>query len=238
MQPYLYPYIGYFQLISAVDKFVLADTYQYTKQTWINRNRLVFNGEIDYFNIPVSKPSVRSQISEIQISDTYSPSKLYNKIEMNYEKTQGWKDFSDNLHEVLHKSTTDLYDLIEYSVRTLTTILEINTEICRISDLQIQGNISGEERVIAICKTLGATQYINLPGGVDLYSNKAFEMNGIELLFLHPILKDYQQKLREFESHLSILDVGFSIGKQELIDTHLQSYKLQGYDPPMEPSER
>ena len=226
MQPYLYPYIGYFQLISAVDVFVLADNYQYTKQTWINRNRLTFNNQVDYFSIPVSRHSQNTLISEVRISEEYSPSKLFNRIKNGYGKSKGWNELSDNLHYGLHFQTTNLSDLVENSLRSLTSLLKIKTAICRLSELQISENLSGEERVIAICKRLGATEYINLPGGTNLYSKENFAKNQIDLLFLDPILRKYQQKLSYFESHLSILDLGFSVGTEELIDSHLQSYKV------------
>jgi hypothetical protein len=226
MQPYLYPYIGYFQLISAADKFVIADNYQYTKQTWINRNRLILNNRVRYLSIPVSKHTQNTLISEIRISEQYSPTKEFDKIKNSYGKSKGWNDFSASLHKVLHSPTTNLLHLVENSILSLTSALRIDTDICKLSELGIPGKLAGEERVIAICKALGANQYINPPGGIDLYSKQNFSRNGIDLLFLEPILKEYRQKLMVFESHLSILDIGLSVGKEELINSHLPGYRV------------
>jgi hypothetical protein len=185
----------------------------------------VFNAEVDYFSIPVARHTQKTLISEVRISDQYSPNKLYNRIKNSYSNSVGWSDFTSNIYQVLNYPTENLNELVENSIRVFASTLGIATDICRLSELEVPSNLSGEERVIAICKSLGASQYINPPGGKNLYSCPTFARSDIELLFLHPILKEYPQNLGKYESHLSVLDIGLSVGKQELIRSHLSSFQ-------------
>ena len=226
MQPYFYPYVGYFQLISAADVFVIADCYQYTKQSWINRNRLILDEQINYFGIPIQNHSSQSLISDINIAEPFSPDKLFARIKNNYSRTEGWELFAPFFSNVLYTSNLKLIEKINLSLEINMELMGITTKKLRLSDIQLTSEVSGQERVIAICQALGAKEYLNLPGGMNMYSKEVFARNGLSLSFLEPNLISYEQTMDGFISHLSILDLAFSVGLDRLRNIHLPSFSI------------
>ena len=226
MQPYFYPYIGYFQLILAADLFVIADNYQYTKQTWINRNRLILDKKVDFISIPVKSHNPQALISEIEISDRFLPMKILSRIRNNYSKSEGWDFFSPALSNVLLDKKDNLGEKVNASIEINMEILGIETKTLQLSKIPIESNLKGQDRVIAICEAVGASEYVNLPGGKTLYSAEAFDRKGLKLSFIEPDLIEYKQNMEGFTSHLSILDLAFSEGFTKLKSIHLPRFDV------------
>lgn len=209
MQPYFFPYIGYFQLIANSDVFVIYDEIKYTKKGWINRNRFLNNGNATYFTLPLKKDSDFLYVSDRFLSEDWEKEKqkLLNKIRDSYFKAPHFKETFGLFEKCLSFENTNLFDFIFNALTTICNYLEINTPIQISSKLQISNDLKSAEKVKAICKTLNATTYINPIGGVELYDKNNFLNDNLELIFLKAKNIPYTQFENEFEPFLSILDV-------------------------------
>ncbi len=217
MQPYFWPYLGYFQLIKAVDKFVVYDNIQYTKKGWINRNRYLCNGSDKYFTIALEKDSDFLDIRQRHVSKDFDRKKLKNQIEMAYKKAPYFQEVFPIFKECIDYTNNNLFEYILYALKNILKYLEINTEITISSDLDTNCGLKGKDRVLAICKELNGTHYINPVGGMELYQKEEFMENSIELSFIK--MKDelsYKQFSSDFVSSLSILDVMMFNSREEI----------------------
>ena len=211
MQPYFFPYIGYFQLINYADTFIFYDDVNFIKKGWINRNRVLVNGEIKYITVPLSHASQNKKINQINISD-----KLYDKwkqknlrtIYQSYCKAEFFKPVFKMIVEVLEKNETlHISTISKKSVINILHYLEIQTKIIDSSEIYNNQFLTSQNRVIDICKKEAATEYINLAGGMELYSSEEFFKNEIKLKFLEANLSSYFQPNTSFFSGLSIIDI-------------------------------
>jgi hypothetical protein len=209
MQPYLFPYIGYFQLINAVDTFIVYDNIKYTKKGWINRNRILVNGKDEYISVPLKKDSDFLDIVERRLSDTAESDKksLLRKIKGAYAKAPNFEIVFPLLEGIISNKETNLFRYIDNSIRTVCHFLAIETPVIVSSSLPVDHSLRGAERVIDICRSVNANQYINTIGGIDLYSKTDFAEKGIELCFLRSSEIKYPQFENEFVPWLSIIDV-------------------------------
>jgi hypothetical protein len=209
MQPYFMPYIGYFQMVKAVDQFVIYDDIQYTKQSWFNRNRFLLNGKPHYFTIPVKKDSDYLNVDEREVSPDYQVIKkeMLTRFKIAYQKAPYFDQVYPLLQNILNCDERNLYHFIRYSFDSVCDYLKIDTEVIPSSHVNGEEKLSGKERLIDICKKLGAEHYINLPGGRALYDKKDFEEEGIRLSFIDPVFTEYDQFGEKFIPCLSILDV-------------------------------
>ncbi len=226
MQPYFWPYLGYFQLIGAVDKFVIYDDIQYTKKGWINRNRYLCNGEAKYFSIALEKDSDFLDVCQRRVAKSFDKKKIENQIYMAYKKAPYFEIVYPIFYDCVEQEEENLFKYILYSVKRLVAYLGINTELIISSDLHIAKDLKGKDKVIKICQQLDATQYINPIGGVALYDKAEFEDKGLTLSFLQ--MEDslcYRQFQNEFISSLSILDV-LMFNPVNEVKKMLKSYKL------------
>jgi hypothetical protein len=207
MQPYFLPYIGYWQLINAVDKFIIYDNIKYTKKGWINRNRFLSNSRDSVFSLPLKKDSDLKNIVEREISPEFNPCKLINQFKGAYEKSPYFDECLPLLRSIIHYNEKNLFKFIYNSVIVICSYLQISTEILISSNINIQNSLNGKERVIALCKEIGATTYINPIGGTDLYCKKEFENYGINLSFLKSKPVIYYQFDKQFIPFLSVIDL-------------------------------
>lgn len=209
MQPYLFPYLGYFQLISAVDVFVLGDDLQYVKESWINRNRILMNGKDKLITFPLKKGAYRSRINERVLSDDYRSEvdKLLRVLYAAYAKAPFYKKVIPLIEEILRHPEKNFAKYTENSIRRICEFLEISTPIFIASDLAIHDVDDKQDRVIKTAKKLDADVYINFIGGVELYDFDLFRERGIKLQFhkINDIV--YPQFGNEFVPMLSIIDV-------------------------------
>lgn len=226
MQPYFLPYLGYFQLLHAVDKFVLYDNIEFSKKGWVNRNRILVNGKDTLFSINLKKDSDYLNIGERYISPSYDKEKLklLRQIESSYRKACSFKLVYPLIKDIVLFDAENLFDYIFYSLQGINDYLNINTNIIKSSSLEGTGVFKGKERVIRTCQKLGATNYINPIGGVELYSKEYFRGNGIELFFIKMANITYFQGSSDFVSHLSIIDVLMRNSRAEVIEL-LQKYE-------------
>ena len=220
MQPYFLPYIGYFQLINSVDQFVIYDTIEYTKKGWINRNRFLNNGKVDYFSLPLKKDSDFLFINTRYLSDSWliDKKKIKNKIKNSYWKAPFFKETYHLFEKCLDYEDKNLYKFILFSVNEICKYLEITTKILNYSDLSIENSLKSNDKVLAICKKTNTNTYINPIGGIELYDKEEFLLNNIELKFLKSNQIIYQQFKNEFEPYLSILDLLMFNEKEKVIN--------------------
>ena len=227
MQPYFFPYIGYFQLINAVDKFVIYDNIEYTKKGWINRNRILKEGVDLMISLPLKKDSDFLFVNQRYLADDWSKSKLklINSIKESYRKAPHFEVTFSLVQEIFNDSNSNLFEFILHSVRQTCKFIGIETEIIVSSTLDYNNELKSEEKVIAICKSIEATQYINSIGGVELYNKNNFSDQGIELNFIKskPII--YNQFKNEFVPWLSIIDV-MMFNSKEVVSSFLNQKEL------------
>ena len=228
MQPYFFPYIGYFHLIKSVDEFVIYDNIQYTKKGWINRNRILSNGEDKILTIPIKKDSDYLNIQDRIIADSWGndKNKLLNIINNSYKKSPQFNNIFPIVHECLSSLEVNLFKFILNSLTILNSYLEIKTKIITSSDINIDHSLKSQDKVMAICKNLKATTYINAIGGQELYNIEDFSNKDIKLKFIKSNPLVYKQYKNEFIPWLSILDVLFFNDKKDIIKYLNNEYSL------------
>jgi hypothetical protein len=224
MQPYFFPYIGYFSLIKVVDLFIFYDDVNYIKGGWVNRNRILINSEAKYLTLNVKNGSPNKLINEIEFDDNRQ--KLLKTIEQNYKKAPYFKQVWPLLETNLKLKTTSLADIAINSVRSVTNYLGMKTkfEISSVSYPETKG-LERSDRLKQICRKTHADTYINAIGGIDLYDKNDFLKNHINLQFLKPQLLQYKQYKETFIPGLSIIDV-LMFNSIEDINKMLDQYQL------------
>jgi hypothetical protein len=209
MQPYIFPYIGYFQLMNAADEFIVYDKIEFTKKGWINRNRILVNGKDDYISFPVKKDSDFLNISDRYLADGWEQDrkKILNKITESYRRAPHFNNVYPLIEKALLFEDKNLFSFILNSLQLVKEYLEIQTQLIVSSAVLPESNLKGENKVIEICKTRNARIYINPIGGTLLYSKERFEEEGINLQFLRSTNVPYRQFNDEYVPWLSIIDV-------------------------------
>lgn len=228
MQPYFFPYLGYFQLINSVDVFVVYDNVQYTKKGWFSRNQLFFNNKVEYFSISIVKDSDYLDVFERTISTNYflkEMPKILRKIEQNYKNAPHYNQVYPLIKELFGFEEYNLFEYIYNALIKVLEYLEISTKIIKSSTLPLDHKLKNKYRVFNIYKHLNATHYINPSGGHDLYDKKEFLENGVNLSFLEQNLPKYKQLSKEFNKGLSIIDLMMFNDKSE-ITKMLDTYRL------------
>ena len=206
-QPYLLPYLGYWQLIHAADRFLIADDYDFIKAGWVNRNRILLNGAPYYLRVEMVEHTPSRLIMDKRVA--MKPAWLNDKLrtlEMAYHRAPFFAQGYALAERILTNPERNLSLFLEHSIREVCAYLGITTPISRSSELTGNSRFRREERIYDFCARLGADTYINLPGGQKLYDYGAFAAHGIRLRFIQPILKPYKQFGDRFVERLSILD--------------------------------
>ena len=226
MQPHFLPYIGYWQLLNAVDKYVIYDDVNFIKGGWINRNRMLVNGEPKLFNIQMQGASPNKLINEIEVSNNKVwKKKLLKTIENSYRKAPFYTDVFPIIEEIINYDECNLAKYLANSIKKVCNYLNIETELIVSSTLYKDNSLKAQEKVIAICKELKATEYYNAIGGQELYSYENFGADGIKLSFLKTNEIIYKQFDNSFISNLSILDI-LMFNSIEEIKSFLENYEL------------
>lgn len=227
MQPYLFPYLGYFQLLGAVDVFVFYDDVAYINRGWINRNRLLLNGEPHYFTVPCINASQNRQINEIETAlDSKALRKLLANFSHAYGKAPHYKEVMPMVESVFTNPATSIGALAINSVKAVADYLGLNPQ-WRISSEAAYNNIElkKEHRLIDICRQEECNVYRNPIGGQVLYTKDMFTPHNIELQFVNSKLPAYNQLGNEFVPGLSIIDVLMYNDKAAVTEMLLQ-YEL------------
>lgn len=209
MQPYYLPYIGYWQLINAVDKFVVYDNIKFTKKSWIRRNRILLDGSDKMITIPVRNDSDHLDIRDRYICDDFNNEsrKILNQISMSYQHAPEYSKVFPLIENIMAYKSHNLFDFIYNSIIEVSNYLEIQTEFIISSTIDMNHNLKSSDRVLETCLQLDSTQYINLIGGLNLYKKADFERKGVDLAFMNATTKHYKQFDHEFVPNLSIIDV-------------------------------
>jgi hypothetical protein len=223
MQPYLFPYIGYWQLIKEVDTYVVYDDVAYIVRGWINRNNLLVNGEKRLFTISLKTASPNKLINEIEILDDFT--RFIKTIEHNYSKAPYYENVIKIILQISAFNKSNLALFITNSIRIICNYLNIKTNIVLSSSLKKDNSLKGKEKIISICKQLDADEYYNSIGGIELYKREDFINNNISLYFLKPELIPYKQFKNDFIPGLSIIDV-MMFNSVETINGMLDDFEL------------
>lgn len=224
MQPYFFPYIGYFSLIKNTDKWIVFDTVQYIKKGWMNRNRIInpFKPESIYISVPIKKHEKSIMIKDVQIAkDDEYKDKIMGQIKSSYKKRAPfYSDVADLVFECLNYNTAYLSELNVKCLKETCSFLDIPFEYSIYSKMNLvidEVNNAGEW-ALNISKALNANEYINPYGGIDIFEKQKFINNNIDLKFLKPIFREYDQKKPVFIEGLSIIDIMMFNDKQVIND--------------------
>ena len=224
MQPYFFPYIGYFQLIRAVDKFVFYDDVNFIKKGWINRNRILLNNQAAYITVQLKGASQFKQINCVEFTDNRG--KLKKTIEQAYKKAPHFNSVWPVINDCLDLKTNFISELAIHSVVQVSNYLNLNT-LFETSSIHYPGtkNLKRAERLKEICRNNNASQYINPIGGTELYGKDDFTPIGVDLYFIKSKDTRYAQYLNEFVPGLSIIDV-MMFNSVVAIKSLLNNYEL------------
>lgn len=207
MQPYLFPYLGYFHLLDAVDKFVVLDDVKYPKNGWVNRNRILVNGSPAWFTVPVSSKS--ELISEKQyLINEHVRKRLQLSLSLAYSKSSNLNTILPWLEELEVSIGVGIVKAnLNFLQETMRMLGMSSPDIMTSSDLQIDKELRGQDKILEICSHLDCGTYVNLSGGVNLYSREAFASRGIKLAFIRSNFNQYHQKAEGFIPQLSVIDL-------------------------------
>jgi WbqC-like protein len=228
MQPYFFPYIGYWQLVNAVDTYVIYDDVNFIKNGWINRNRILINGEAKYFNLPVVGAGSFVLIKDIAMNPKPELiGKLLRTLENSYRKAPCYTEVMPMLERIMTCGKTKMAELLEFQIREIAHYLNLKTTLLVSSrDVKKDKDLHAQDRVLDICKNLNATEYYNAIGGQELYDRKTFAERKLKLSFLQTDEIVYRQFRNDFIPNLSIIDV-LMFNSTEQVHEFLHQYTLR-----------
>lgn len=209
MQPYFFPYLGYYSLIKNTDQWIVFDNVQFIRHGWIERNRILKPGEgWQYISVPLQKHERSAKIQEVKIRDENWKEKIFRQLE-HYKKAPFYHKTIEVLQNSLDIETDSIVKLNAHILKTTCSYLGINFDYQLFSemDLVIEPVNDAGEWALNISKAMGASQYVNPPGGIEIFDKEKFEASNIALRFLSIELSTYSQRRATFEPGLSIIDV-------------------------------
>ena len=212
MQPYFFPYIGQFQLIQSVDRFILMDDVQYMRHGWVNRNRILNYHEegFQYVTVPVKKHPHAARIRDVEIADSADwKKKMLGQLSLYRRVGCFFKVVSELVEDCISQPHSNIAQLNAYAFRAVCNYIGMDKNIEIASELPFDYStiVTRQDWAIQLTKQAGATEYYNPPGGIGMYSKNEFATNGIKLSFVMPRLLPYDQKRPTFTPGLSIVDV-------------------------------
>lgn len=230
MQPYFFPYIGYFSLIKHTDRFILLDKVQFIYHGWIERNRILKPVEgWQYIKIPLQKRNQKTLISEILINNDLNwKGTLIAQLQHYKKPAPFYYPVINLIQQIFSKDFSTITELNADILRATCNYLGIQKKIEIFSELNIELDQVNEpdEWALNICKAIGGVdEYWNPPGGVSFFDKSKYDKCGIGLKFQIPAINPYNQKRQLFESSLSIIDV-MMFNSAEEINFMLDQYEL------------
>ncbi len=222
-QPYLFPYLGYWQLMNIADIYVISDSMQYIKKGYINRNSILVDGKKHLLTLEALGVHENTLISEVKVGKNRK--KIVKSIFHAYKKAPYFEEIYPLIEQIVLNNEENLAKYVGYSIETVAKYLNMNTKFIYLSDLQGKTSLMAQEKTIDICKRLDTNHYINAIGGEELYSKKDFFEEGIILNFLKTGDIEYRQFNNEFIPNLSIIDIMMFNSKDE-IQEMLTKYTL------------
>ena len=205
MQPYFFPYVGYFQLMQAADIFVFHDDVQYIKGGWINRNRILKNNRVEWLTMPVKSASNYLPINQRYFAnESATVDRMKRRLAAAYSKSPAFESVASTIFDSLDFPDANIANFNCTSLVALAKRLHITCKFVRSSEIDEPGLLRGQAKVLALCQRFGANTYINPIGGVELYDAHDFAAAGITLSFLRttapPTLTESGPE------HLSVID--------------------------------
>ena len=226
MQPYFLPYLGYFQLIKAVDVFVVYDDVNFINKGWMNRNFILGRDQKQLFTLPLNKASQNKLINEIELFDFNQFKNNFKKtLEFTYKRSPYYTSGIGLVDQILEYKGGSLTQLILHSFEILLNYFDIPTRLVTSSSMYENKHLKAQERIIDICEKEKATNYINPIGGLNLYSKEKFEDKGIGLNFIETKELMYSQTGNSFTPYLSVIDVIMFNSQKEIIEL-LKQYTI------------
>lgn len=227
MQPYFFPYIGYFQLINAVNEFIIYDNIEFSRKGWVQRNRVLSGNSEAFISLPIKKGSDYLDIDKRFLADSWpiEREKMLNKLKETYKISPMFSDVYPILDHSLRSNELNLFRFLVTSLQTVMEYLDIKTPLIVSSSIDIDHKLKAEDKVLALVKKRNAGTYINPIGGLEFYSKQRFKNNGINLRFLKANNIEYPQFKNQFIPFLSIIDVMMFNTKAQIKD-YLKQYTL------------
>jgi hypothetical protein len=230
MQPYLFPYIGYFQLVNAVDTFVIYDDVQYINRGWINRNRILQNGESNLYTFSLQSDSSRKNINERYFTSDFNNlcDDFLKMLQFAYGNAPYFAETKNLVEQVFEsmkpkKTDENIASKIGRSIKIIPHYLGLDTDFITSSTIKKDSAKSGQELILEINNQLESNVYINQVNGKNLYDRERFKQAQIELRFIEPKKITYKQFSNQFVPWLSIIDVCMFNSKeqtQELLNAY------------------
>ena len=210
MQPYLFPYVGYYQLVAATDQFVFFDDVHFMKKGWIHRNAILIQGQRYRFTVPLLKASQNKLIRETQLHPVEYPrwcEKFLKTLHQGYRSAPFFEEAYTLVSGILLAKNESMATLAANSVTEVAAYLQITTDFAYSSALNYERDGDGQAKIIAICQLQNTHEYINAIGGQELYDPALFAEHQVELRFLQSQEISYQQPTSPFVPYLSIIDM-------------------------------
>jgi hypothetical protein len=230
MQPYFFPYLGYFSLIKSADRFIIFDTPQFIRHGWIERNQILnFKSENLYIKVPLNKNSLGTPINEMTINNNLDwRKKIYAQLVVYKKKAPFYKEVIRLIEDIFRIETFSIVELNKVALMKVCNYLNIHTPISTYSsmDIEIEEVKSPDEWALNICKALNAKSYINPKGGQSFFDIQKFVNEGVDISFLHSSAPPYVQLGQEFIPFLSIIDV-MMFNDVEVIADMLDKYTIK-----------
>lgn len=228
MQPYFFPYLGYYQLVAQSDLFIFLDDVNYINKGWINRNRVLVNGEPSFITVPLSGASQNRMINEIEVNYQEKwDEKMLRNIEMNYKKAPFFESAFPVIQSVVSAKQKSISQLCVLSISKVFDYLELNPNYSFSSILNPEKEKAGEERIISLVAQNKGNIYVNPEGGQELYHLEHFQNANLELKFIKMTPTAYKQiKAVDFIPYLSMIDVLMHVSSEEIRDKYLKDYVL------------
>ena len=226
MQPYLFPYLGYWQMIASADFFVLFDDVNFIKRGWINRNNILLNGAAHLFTLPLIEATQNKLINEISVTHEHKEKqKILKTIESAYKKAQHFDEVFPLLNDVFMYEHHDLKRFLMHQFEVVFSFLDIKTKLLCSSNIEKDNTLKAQDKIIDICHRLNTTHYINAIGGRELYDKELFAQEHMKLSFIKMRDIRYTQFKNEFVPYLSIIDV-LMFNEREHVKQLLLEYDL------------
>lgn len=226
MQPYFFPYIGYFQLIHAVDTFVIYDDVHFIKKGWIHRNRILMEGQPHPFTVPIQKMSQNRLICEherAQIDDVIE--QQLKALRHAYQRAPHFHDVFPMLERLIRHPEPNVGRYLAHGIEAIARYFGMSTTFNLSSELGVATHLKGQARIVRICEHLKADHYINAINGMELYDEEIFRRAGLDLSFIQTNPVTYKQGPFPFQANLSIIDMMMHCPKQD-IQSMLEDYAL------------
>ena len=226
MQPYFFPYLGYFQLLHAADTFVLLDNVQMITRGWVHRNRILLAGEPHFLGVPLQNKTQRQLICETKISASPWQENFLKTLHHAYCRAPFYSTVIEVIQSVLASPGESIAALARQSIEKICQYLGEHRSLEWASAIPLADDVKGTARILQLCTYLNATHYVNLPGGKELYQQADFVLKKMDLKFLSPTLTPYKQFNNDFVSALSMIDVLMFNSVEEVL-AKLQEYSFE-----------